>query len=242
MQPIWQVLVHSSAMPLTCYACNQEATTVEHAPPRCIFPEKKDLPPGVDLRKNLITVPSCEAHNTIRSGDDEYLLYVLPASLGSNETGLHQHLTKVKRAIERRPLLGTALRREAKEIIVHDTETDTWFKAAATPLDVARIDGVLAMNARAIYFHHYGVRFDGELKVYKNFLLSLVHPDLNECTEEMFKMSDQLFAFQTPMGSNPEVFTYRFERDGNTELLELVFYGKNKVLIVLTHAALAEGA
>ncbi len=178
----------------------------------------------------------------MRSGDDEYLLYVLPASLGSNETGLNQFLTKVKRAIERRPLLGTTLGRAAKEIIVHDTESDTWFKAAAMPMDVARIDGVLAMNARAIYFHHYGVRFDGELKVYKNFLLSLVHPDLNECTEEMFKMSDQLFAFQTPMGSNPEVFTYRFERDGNTELLELVFYGKNKVLIVLTHAALAEGA
>ena len=56
-----------------CYYCNEIATPKEHTPPKCFFPKKKDLPSGSpDYRKNLITVPSCEKHNTGRSKDDEY--------------------------------------------------------------------------------------------------------------------------------------------------------------------------
>ena len=62
-------------MPATCYMCTSAATSVEHVPPRCLFPEQKDLPIGVDLRKQLITVPSCDIHNSRKSKDDEYLFY-----------------------------------------------------------------------------------------------------------------------------------------------------------------------
>ena len=74
----------------TCYMCDQQANTVEHAPPKCIFPEKKDVPPGKDYRKKLVTVPSCELHNTETSRDDEYLLYMLSASITSSDVGLNQ--------------------------------------------------------------------------------------------------------------------------------------------------------
>ena len=37
-----------------CYKCDKEATGQEHIPPKCIFPERKDL--DGDYRKNLITV------------------------------------------------------------------------------------------------------------------------------------------------------------------------------------------
>lgn len=50
----------------TCYMCDAEATTVEHVPPKCIFPESKDLSSTdklLDFRKQLITVPSCDDHN-----------------------------------------------------------------------------------------------------------------------------------------------------------------------------------
>ena len=60
-----------------CYMCSAESVTTEHIPPKCIFPEKKDLADGRDYRRNLITVPSCADHNLHKSGDDEYLLYVL---------------------------------------------------------------------------------------------------------------------------------------------------------------------
>ena len=51
--------------------CEREGNTIQHSPPRCIFPEQKDSPPGVDYRKNLITVPACEEPNTARSKDDD---------------------------------------------------------------------------------------------------------------------------------------------------------------------------
>lgn len=110
------------------------------------------------------------------------------------------------------------------------------------PLDIARIDAVLEMNARAIYFHHHKVRFDGTIQVFKNFLLSFENPDLNESSEQMFRVSDQIFAIQPPFGDNPEVFTYKFARNESMELLELTFYGKNKVLIVFSHTPVGGAA
>ena len=42
----------------TCYMCERAPSSTEHVPPKCLFPEKKDI--GSDLfRKNLITVLSC---------------------------------------------------------------------------------------------------------------------------------------------------------------------------------------
>lgn len=112
----------------TCYMCSSPATSNEHAPPKCIFPEKKDLPSGEDLRKNLIKVPACEVHNTVRSKDDEYLLYALPPSLGSNPTGSDLFLNKVQRAIKRRPALASSLLKNAKPVLVHDIMTDKWVR------------------------------------------------------------------------------------------------------------------
>ena len=31
-----------------CYMCEKLATSVEHIPPQCLFPEQKDLPDGID--------------------------------------------------------------------------------------------------------------------------------------------------------------------------------------------------
>lgn len=78
----------------TCYMCEKESTSVEHAPPRCIFPEQKDLQPGEDYRVNLITVPSCDEHNMQKSKEDEYLLYILPSTIGSNEVGINSRLNE----------------------------------------------------------------------------------------------------------------------------------------------------
>lgn len=39
---------------LTCYRCDSIATTKEHVPPKCLFPEKKDI--GEDkYRLHLMT-------------------------------------------------------------------------------------------------------------------------------------------------------------------------------------------
>ena len=223
-------------MPALCYMCDSVATSEEHAPPKCLFPVSKDSLNGIDLRVNLIKVPSCEQHNTTRSKDDEYLMYVLPQSLGSNDEGKALHRTKVTRAIARRPKLANSMSTGAKEVIIHDTENNQWFKTYAIPIDVRRINSVLEMNARAIYYHHYGKKFDGKVSVFRNFLVSLEDPGLNALSEHLFNIAKALFLSEPLIGSNPDIFTFRFARHLTTELLELNFFSKNKVLVQMEHS------
>jgi hypothetical protein len=53
---------------MQCYfqGCKEEARTKEHVPPKAFFPK--------DQREQLITVRSCEKHNTDKSRDDLYVL------------------------------------------------------------------------------------------------------------------------------------------------------------------------
>lgn len=216
--------------------CESIATTREHAPPKCIFPEKKDTPDGKDFRKNLIKVPSCNIHNTEKSQEDSYLMHILPTSIGINDVGINQFLTKVQRAIERRPALFKQIGETAKTVLVHDTIENKWFQAAALHLDMSRIHKVIEMNARAIYFHEHGEKFTKQIKIQTNFTLDLEDPNLNESQEKIFKMSDFLLEGSHTSGENPEVFFYRSARDKNIELLEFTYYGQSKAIAVLDHS------
>src|SRR6185312_15429445 len=84
-----------------CYKCGKAATSREHVPPICLFPEKKDLY-GIDFRQNLITVPSCDEHNAKKSSDDEFLLSVIASVVGNNGVGYIHTQTKVKRIFTRK--------------------------------------------------------------------------------------------------------------------------------------------
>ena len=86
-----------------CYACNEPSTSSEHVPPRVLFPELKDAQGDRGLRRDLITVPSCDAHNSEKSKDDEYLLWVLSANARANSLGVQQAMTKLIRSYQRRP-------------------------------------------------------------------------------------------------------------------------------------------
>ena len=86
----------------TCYACNRPKTSDEHVPPRLLFPASKDTDGDRDLRRNLITVPSCDVHNSQKSKDDEYLLWVLSSNADANDVGFQQSMTKLTRSYLRR--------------------------------------------------------------------------------------------------------------------------------------------
>ena len=216
--------------------CDRVATSDEHAPPRCIFPEQKDLPEGVNYRKNLITVPSCDEHNTQKSKEDEYLLYILPSTIGSNEVGLNQFLTKVKRAIERKPSLSNELTKNPIEVIIHDTKNNIWSKEFALGIDMARIQDALEKTARAIYFHHTNKKHYGSVSIVGNFYLNFHDVKLNSQSEDLLKMADVLLNSEVAHGENPEVFAYRLAQHDSITILELIFYGLNRALAVLSHS------
>jgi hypothetical protein len=227
--------IQDSVVEKTCYMCECIATSKEHAPPKCIFPEKNDAG-GVDYRKNLIKVPSCDKHNTEKSTDDEYLMYVLPTSIAANNTGTNQFLTKVQRAIDRNPSLAVNLSKNAQRVIVHDTEKDAWFEAPAIQIDLERVHKVIEMNARAIFYNLRNEKFLGSIEVYTNFSLQLDAPEINDMHEKLFSMSECLLQNSELRGENQDVFAYKIERDGDIELIEFTFYGTSKALAVLQYS------
>ena len=219
----------------TCYMCDQPATSDEHAPPKCLFPEQKDLPQGTDYRKKLIKVPSCDVHNTAKSKDDEYLLYILPASVGSNNVGLNQFLSKVQRAITRNSNLAKNLTETHVAVSIQDTTTNIWSNSVALKIDISRIQDSLEKMARAIYFYHTNKKHLGSVSVVGNFTLSLDDISLNTRAQELFAMAEPILCNQTIYGENPAVFTFKIASIESITLIELAFYGSNKALAVLSN-------
>ena len=103
--------------------CNAARTSDEHVPPKGIFPKKRDLPPGVDLRKQLITVPSCDVHNSEKSLDDEYLMYALVFGIQNNSTASEQVKGKITRAMCANPGVARLIAQNQKPVRVEDMST-----------------------------------------------------------------------------------------------------------------------
>lgn len=225
----------------TCYMCDEKSTSLEHVPPKCLFPEKKDLPKGVDLRKSLITVPSCDLHNSMKSNDDEYLLYCLVMSIPSNETGSNHFLTKIMRAIERNPSLIKKYLQKHKTVAVENMETGEWSRSISCQIDDDRFDKSIEQLSRALFFHHFGVKADGEIGIYPNFLMSMNegYEETNASIAKMDSISEQLFSREVVHGENPEVFKYCAVDlgQGEAKILRLYFYGGNRVTVIFKNKA-----
>lgn len=226
-------------MPI-CYMCNKEGVTDEHVPPKCLFPAQKDLPDGIDLRKNLITVPACEDHNSKKSKDDEYLLYCLVINLPANSIAENHFFSKIMRAIDRNPSIINSIVENHAPVRVNDTESGEWFETVAVNIDTNRLYYALECMARALYYHHYKKRWPTRVQIEPEFLLALGTPDdlqVNKRTETVAKSSDILFKEAMHYGKNPEVFTYQvFEGDSKLPYaMRLHFYGKCRVTVALTN-------
>jgi hypothetical protein len=136
----------------TCYMCDAIATSVEHAPPLCLFPEIEEDELRRDFRRNLITVPSCDTHNSAKSRDDEYIRLELVSSIGANKHGYQLARTKIARSIARRPSLMLSLLQKSTPAFVLDNESQQRIETLRIELDPLRVYTVLMNIARALYF------------------------------------------------------------------------------------------
>jgi hypothetical protein len=213
----------------SCYMCEAAATSVEHTPPKCLFPSQKDAG-GVNYRVNLITVPSCVVHNSAKSRDDEYLFHALAGSYTSSQLGLDQFLTKVKRAFERAPSKASSFVQRSEPVMLKRNHDDEWEHGAKIIVEADRLDRVLENCARALYFHEKAKKFNGVAKVITAFTMYL-HPEVHARVTTCVDAAKACFSEQLPKGENSDIFWYKFSETESTILFLLCFYSTSDVLV-----------
>lgn len=132
-----------------CYWCGEKATSREHVPPKCLFPEDKDIK-GIyekSFRKNLITVPSCDKHNLEKSNDDEYLMTHLATLVGNDGVAYIHSKTKVARSFQRNPKMIDIVREGTIKI------KGTTFPVAMVNANNKRLIHSFEAIGRAIYYY-----------------------------------------------------------------------------------------
>jgi hypothetical protein len=206
--------------------CSAPPVSREHVPPKCIFPESKDTG-GPGLRKDLITVPSCAEHNCAKSCDDEFLMMSLAGIVGNNSIGYRHWTGKVDRAMRRssyRVLHNKVLKPKRIERI--QLQENLFIDVIWGTPDFARLYKCFDHVLRGLYFHDFGQRFEGEIKVVPGFIKH--DPGTAETWQKLTEARYRYEADLMPrLGCNPQVFYYqRFPTDEfGLIAYRLSFYG-----------------
>lgn len=216
-----------------CYWCESEAFSMEHVPPKCLFPENKDVKHifNKTYREHLITVPSCDEHNLRKSNLDEYLMVTLSGKVGNNSLAYVQTLTKIERSLKRNSKLldiekGETIKLNDKEFPV------LWINA-----DTRKLNYSFESIARGLYYHENNKSFKGRITIVSKIFN---HPDDPNGTEFNIRASklierERVYWNTELKGVNKEVFSYQFSPiDGfKNQTLALNFFEGIDVYIVL---------
>jgi hypothetical protein len=211
-------------MLLQCYMCEAHATSREHVPPRSLFPENRDL--GENHRKELMTVPSCDLHNSAKSREDEFLMVSLAGIIGNNSLGYRHKLTKVDRAIRRSA--GRLLDSVFKRKTLHKVQLkDNKFIDViwGTP-DIERLNKCFEHIAYGLHHFHFGKRFEGRIRI----MLGYLHHETGDAKtfcEFIRDRSEIDLVGQPKVGENPAAFFFQvtdYDQFG-LFMIKMCFYG-----------------
>lgn len=211
--------------------CDEIATSKEHVPPKCLFPEQEDLPGGIDLRKQLLTVQSCDTHNSKKSHDDEYFLYFLGGCNQINKIGRNHYTSKIRRAIKRNSSLFRKMTKTAVPVIITDPHTMKQEESLALTLEPARVNNIIRQLSRAIYYHHYKEKLIGNVKYQAEFMATTTDP--SEMQNNKFSVeADIIFQNAPYFGENSEVFKYQVIENEESKTMRLYFYEGCRLLLM----------
>ena len=204
----------------TCYMCDSPETSREHAPPLCFFPETDDV--GRDLRRNLVTVPSCNVHNSKKSKDDEFFRsVVLMAAAPTSETGHHLFSGKMLRGAARMP--------HAHRLFFRDKGPIANESGRVLQIDRNRFDACIDHLAKALFYDTYKRKWTLPTTVVSaNFFtgIALDHVVPHQPTLDAVEMSRKVLGSEPIRGENPDVFKYRLRYDAGEEIYAFaaIFY------------------
>lgn len=227
-------------MTTTCYMCDKPKTSDEHVPPKCLFPEAKDVDNGKDYRVNLITVPSCDEHNSAKSKDDVYLLYVLAINILSNEVSKKQFSSKIIRAIKKTPHVYREFSKKNKQVTLFDENGDL-SKTAAIEIDRKRFDKALEHIACGIYYEKFKTKFQGEVTIFTDGFMDIQGSKsvkFNQKVQQLGVKIDLLMKNIPREGKNQDIFSYQCISilDPTCTFIRFTFYGGFNVTAIMAHA------
>jgi len=204
-----------------CYFCDAEASTREHFPPLCFFPESNDYSNDMtDYRFNLMTVPSCAEHNNDRCLDDEYtvLSIVMIAKKCSDKFPIY--ITKWIEVLKR------------SNFALFKMLFNDFPKTPRLNIDRIRVDNVIESIARAIYYHenNYNKRLQSNCQKYSPQFFPPHYLELEQDYLELEhhfiigEMANELVS--NKRGSNHEIFFYQTLKDEMNRIIaiRMVFY------------------
>lgn len=215
----------------TCYMCDSLATGQEHAPPKCFFPEAKDLPADFDdLRRDLVTVPSCDLHNSSKSTDDEYAMVLAVMHFENNVTAQNQFATKVIRALRRSPAFTTRVFAQPRKATVGGEPT------IAIEVDLDRFFRVMEHTAHALVWRQLGSKPTGRFAIWSTaFRFRDLRPHQGHV--ELAARVARLLKHSPKLGKNPDVFWYQLLPNPNAvaTAFRMVFYGGLEICAFWDH-------
>jgi len=237
----------STPVPLgdKCYQCDSTATSIDHVPPRCFFPEPKHAGDLCDnVRSGLLTVPACSTHNNKRSKDDEYTAAMIAMNCASP---LAQSMFDLKwmRALTRREgSLGKRIFGKSKRVNVHTRKTGIHqiHETLAVRYEIDRVNRVIESIARGLFVleNDNKYKWTGECIVRSPGMLL---PDLKIPSDaEQLKHIDSIFekleinedVGLKRKGHCPEVFFWQAHRlTAGMHIFRLVFFEEMKFLAIL---------
>ncbi|WP_295471181.1 hypothetical protein [uncultured Pseudomonas sp.] len=211
----------------TCYMCDQPQTGKEHVPPRCIFPEGKDSPRKT-YRTNLFTVPSCDAHNSRKSKEDEFFLIYMASCASANQVGILHQQTKLMRIVERKPHVFAEMLKNSMPATL-DKGQGRIEETCAFLLDRERVNTQLEHIARALYFWHYKSKWLSPLIVIPLQGLTDSDQSANAAAISIAARSAGLLRSLPRLGSNQDVFYYQVVDDEDGQVIHAVFFDGMKI-------------
>lgn len=209
-------------------------------PPKCIFPETKDSGVKEDLRKGLLTVPSCDVHNLSKSTDDEYLLAILSMNCDNNEIGRTHATTKLVRALLRSEGLRLAALGNPVKRHIYDPVRGLILETAALTVDPERLKRCFDHIGRGLYWQHFNERrFSGRISAHIEFLVDPgndLFGEFNHPQRRLRALASQAFSGIQKIGANPSVFYYQVYHSMIKlyPVMRLVFYEGSCVTLVFS--------
>lgn len=211
--------------------CESRACSVEHVPPRALFPEQKDIGHR-NYRKNLMTVPSCATHNMLKSGDDEFLMVSLSGLIGANWLSLAHKYTKVERADRRSKGRLSGQMFKKPPVLLELEANGERFEVHWGQPDHPRLVSCFDKIARGVAYWKFGKRFLGETKPLLGYLL--VEDESAKNFQQFVKdKADVELEGSKSFGENPEVFYFQHTEPDNFGLwmIRLTFFEGLRVYV-----------